>query len=250
MRNLNRLAGRRAIVTGGANGIGAAIAKLFIDEGCKVLVVDTDENGFRRRFSDHLPQFIQADVADPDSPKKIVAAAVAGLGGIDILVNQVGIGIYVPLDRMSDDQWQRTLDVNVTSMFRLSREVIPHLKANAAGRIINTSSIMGVIGDNLMGAYSTSKHAIVGLTKNLAIELAPSGITANYILPGPVITESARAAFDQMPDYEAFWVKRTPLGRLAMPEDVAYAVLFLASDEARYITGSGLRIDGGILIRP
>lgn len=249
MEAKGRLSGRRAIVTGGAWGIGEAVAKLFLDQGCQVLVADTDAAGFRDRFGAHGAEFIEADVGDRDAAGLIVARAVERFGGLDILINQVGIGIYVPLETMTDEQWERTQDVNVAAMFRLARAAMPHLKVSQAGRIINTSSIMGAIGDDLMGAYSTSKHAIIGLTKNLAIELAPHGITANYIVPGPVMTESARVAFEQMPGYEDYWKKRAPLGRLAKPDDVARAVLFLASDDAQYITGSGLRIDGGILSR-
>lgn len=250
MSNLNRFDGRRVIVTGGASGIGEAVAKRFLYEGARVLVVDLDETAFAQNHADGRASFLRADIADTDAPARIVEAATTALGGIDIVVNQAGIGIYKPVEALTDEDWARVQAVNVTAMFRIARAAVPHLRNSPAGRIINTSSIMGSIGDDLMTAYSTSKHAVVGLTRNLALDLAKDGITVNFIEPGPTATASAKIAFDQMPEYEEFWLKRVPLGRLASPQDVASAVLFLASDEASYITGTGLRIDGGTLARP
>lgn len=251
MRNLNRLAGKRAIVTGGASGIGEAIAKLFLDEGCAVVVVDRDRAGFEHRFQDYpAAGFCEADVGEPAAAARIVEEALATLQGLDILVNQAGIGTFVPLDRTSDEEWSRVMEVNVGGMFRITRAAIPHLRKSKAGRIINTGSMLSEIADSDLGVYTTSKHAVAGLTKSLAIELGPEGITANTIQPGPIMTETARTMFAERPEWHEFQIKKVPLGRMGEPIEVAYLALFLASDESSFINGAGIMIDGGATKRP
>jgi len=246
-----RLSGRAAIVTGAASGIGAATAKALAAEGAQVLAVDRvpveksanpDSAGHGR-----IETLVQS-VSEADAAGRIVGAAISAFGRLDILVNNAGIGRNAPAESMSDADWDEVLAVNLTAQFKLARAAIPHLKASPAGRIINVASVMAEATDYGLSAYCASKAGVAGLTRTLALELGKFAITANYILPGAIMTGMTRAGFSN-PEIAEVWAKKSPLRRLGQPEDIARGILFLAGDEAGFVTGHGLNIDGGLLLR-
>lgn len=250
MAEANRLAGKVAIVTGASEGIGEAIAKLFAKEGANVVAVARRVHTLHLAYEAYAQvQTISADVAAADSPERIVHAAVSQFGQLDILVNNAGVNDYQPLAATTDENWQRHLDVNLTAMFKLCRQAAPHLRASRAGRIINLASIAAIQVQAGLSAYAATKHAVAGLTKVLAVELGPDGITANYLIPGVILTAMTRPIMESDPAMKTAFESFSVLGRVGMPIDVARAALFLASDEASFITGHGLAVDGGRLAK-
>jgi 3-oxoacyl-[acyl-carrier protein] reductase len=176
-----------------------------------------------------------------------VAAIIAAAGGrLDILINNAGVCPIAPLAELDDALWANGFAVNVTAPFRLSRALASVLARSKAGRIINTGSILSSYGDATLAAYSASKHAILGLTRALANELGPMGITVNCIQPGAIVTGMTKGLFEN-PASVAHYTSRSPLGRLGQPEDIADVFAFLASDDARFITGQGIIVDGGVM---
>ena len=227
-----KLAGRRAIVTGAASGIGAATAKRLRADGAEVIAVD-------RAGVD-----VNVDLATDEG----IAAVIAAAGDrLDILINNAGVCPVVPLAELSDAIWETTLAVNVSAPFKLARGLAPLLALSNAGRIINIGSIMSSFGDAKFMAYAASKHAILGLTRSLANELGSMGITVNCVQPGAIVTGMSRPTFDSVPEAAEYYRARSPLGRLGQPEDIADVLAFLASDDARFITGQGIMVDGGIM---
>ncbi|MCW5745180.1 MAG: SDR family oxidoreductase [Alphaproteobacteria bacterium] len=248
-----RLTGKIAIVTGAASGIGAASAQLFAEEGAQVLAVDRPESAINTAHSGRDAIAVLAkDVTDPDAPAAIIGAALDRFGALDILFNNAGVGTNALAEVMTDAQWARTLDVNVTAVFRLCRQAIPALRERAArtgrARIINTASVMAFDTDYGLSAYCASKAGVAGLTHTLALELGKFNITANYICPGAIQTGMTAASFAN-PDIAAIWAKKAALRRLGKPLDIARGALLLASDEADFITGHGLVVDGGLTLR-
>jgi NAD(P)-dependent dehydrogenase (short-subunit alcohol dehydrogenase family) len=246
-----RLAGRRAIVTGAADGIGAAITRLFAEEGARVLAVDVAASRLDAAHAGYgsIIRLVQ-DVAATGAADRIVSEARDAFGSVDILVNNAGIAPVVMLEETTDETWARVLDVNVTAVFRLCRRAIPLLTASAAPRIINVGSIMSDFAVERLGAYTTSKHAVAGLTKALATELGARGVRANYLQPGAIVTGITREAFAADPEFREFWVRKSAAGRLGQPIDVARVALFLAGDESEFVNGQGLIIDGGAMQSP
>jgi NAD(P)-dependent dehydrogenase (short-subunit alcohol dehydrogenase family) len=241
-----RLAGKRAIVTGAASGIGRASAVLFAAEGAEVLAVDLPGKGFSAPTGGHA---LEVDIATDDAPERIVTAAVSQLGGIDILFNNAGVSGRWRIEEMTDEQWDRMQAVNVRAPMRIVRAALPELKKSKAGRIINTASVMAEVTDIGLSAYCASKAGVAGLTRTLALELGRHGITANYILPGAIRTGMTSAFWDERPDVAEIWAKKAALRRLGAPDDMARVALFLASDDARFVTGHGLCADGGLTLR-
>lgn len=231
-----RLAGRRALVTGAASGIGAAIAARLVAEGAAVLTAD------RAPGCD-----ITLDVASPDAAARLVEACG---GRLDILVPNAGVSAFEPLDGHSDAVWATTLDIDLGAVFRLIRAATPFLKQSRAGRIITIGSVMSTFGEAGMAAYAAAKHGVLGLTRAAAIELGPDGVTANCIQPGAILTGITRPAFDANPDFGDYWLQKSALKRLGTPEDIADVAAFLASDDARFVTGAALVVDGGATAHP
>ena len=234
------LEGKTALVTGGSRGIGRAIALELGRAGAAVVV------GYRtgREEAEEVAREIdgravQADVADPDSARSLVDAA----GEIDILVNNAGITRDGLIARMSDEDWRVVLDTNLSSMFYTCRAAARPMMKRRAGAIVNVSSIVGVHGNPGQTNYAAAKAGIIGLTKSLARELGSRGVRANVVAPGYVTTQLT----DVLPDEaKAAMLGATPLGRLGDPADVAGAIRFLCSDEASFITGEVLLVDGGL----
>ena len=244
-----RLEGKAAIVTGAASGIGAACARLFGEQGAKVLAVDLPETGLSEaHVGGANVTCLEKSVADADAADSIVGTAVESFGRLDVLMNNAGVGTNALAEVMTEEQWDLTMDVNVKAQFLLCQKAIPHLRESGAGRIINVASVMAEMTDYGLSAYCASKAGVAGLTRTLALELGKFGITANYIEPGAIQTGMTRDSF-QNPEIAAIWAKKAALRRLGEPIDIARAALFLASDDSAFVTGHGLTVDGGLTLR-
>jgi 3-oxoacyl-[acyl-carrier protein] reductase len=243
-----RLAGRSAIVTGGASGIGRGIVEVFARESARVLIADIDEaaRDVAREVGERQGtqvEFEPADITSADAIARLMTAAVARFGGVHILCHNAGIYPPAALEEMTEADWDRVLDTNLKSAFLLVKACSPLMSAGGWGRIVFTSSITGPItGIPRYTHYGASKAGLLGFVRNAAVELAGDNITVNAVLPGNILTPGMTGLGE---DYIERQTERIPLRRLGSPEDVAHAMLFLASDEASYITGQGIVVDGG-----
>lgn len=245
-----RLNDRVAIVTGGASGIGAASAQLFAEEGAQVLAVDlAGRNLSKTHAGNGRIATFETDVADADAAEAIVSEALTRFGKLDILMNNAGVGVNALAETMVQKDWDRVLSVNLTAQFRLCQRAIPHLKDSPAGRIINVASVMAEGTDYGLAAYCASKAGVAGLTRTLALELGKFAITANYLEPGAIATGMTKPLWDARPEVAEIWAKKAALRRLGQPIDLARAALFLASDDGGFVTGHGLVVDGGLILR-
>jgi NAD(P)-dependent dehydrogenase (short-subunit alcohol dehydrogenase family) len=244
-----RLQGRRAIVTGAASGIGRATTALFADEGATVLAVDRPESEIATAHRGQPRVHVLAqDIAAAGAPQAIVDAAIDKLGGLDIVMNNAGVSNRDLAEQMTEAAWDRVVDINLKAQFLICQKAIPHLRNSPAGRIINVASVMAAMTDYGLAAYCASKAGVAGLTRTLALELGKFGITANYIEPGAIYTGLTRTNFDKQ-EIAEIWAKKAALRRLGQPIDIARGALFLASDDAGFVTGHGLRVDGGLVLR-
>ncbi|MGE7946379.1 3-oxoacyl-ACP reductase FabG [Lysinibacillus sp. NPDC093688] len=242
-----RLNNKVAIITGAANGIGYAAAERFIEEGAFVVIADFNEDAgvSAAQQLGNQALFVQVDVADRESVKNLVATVIEQTGRVDILVNNAGITRDAMLTKMTEDQFHQVLDVNLTGVFNCTQEVIPHMVAAGGGKIINTSSVSGVYGNVGQTNYAATKAAIVGMTKTWAKELGRKGINVNAVAPGFTETDMVK----KMPENVLAQMRSiVPLQRLGTPRDIANAYLFLASDEASYVHGHTLHVDGAIMM--
>jgi 3-oxoacyl-[acyl-carrier protein] reductase len=245
-----RLNGRVAIVTGAASGIGRACAQVFAREGAQVLAVDLPGTGIAEAHKGHdRIATLEKSVADEDAAEAIVGGAVKRFGKLDILMNNAGVASNGLAEAMTIAEWDRTFAVNVRAPFILCQRAIPHLKQSGAGRIINVASVMAEGTNFGLSAYCASKAGVAGLTRTLALELGKFKVTANYLLPGAIRTGMTSALWDARPDIADIWANKSVLRRLGQPEDLANAALFLASDEGAFVTGHGLNVDGGLMLR-
>jgi 3-oxoacyl-[acyl-carrier protein] reductase len=243
------VADRVVLVTGAASGMGRAIAHVFADEGAKVAVTDRDASGATRVGSEIRAVGGTAadwalDVADSGRIEVVVADAVTRLGPIDVLVNNAGVSLPSPID--SDDYeaaWQTTLAINLTAHTRVVRACLPHLVRNGDGRIVNIASTEALGATAFLGAYTASKHGVVGLTRSLAVELGRKGVTVNCVCPGPIHTGMTQWIADDAK--EKFARRRVPMRRYGDPEEVAHMVLNLALPASSYVNGAVVTVDGG-----
>lgn len=238
--------GKKVIVTGGSRGIGAEIVRRFIDEGADVSFLYHDSVEAAKdlaRATGAIP--IRCDLADPYDAERAIQEAETAAKGVDILVNNAGIAVSGLLQDLSQKEWDRLLAVDLTSVFVCSRLLIPHMIRQGHGRIINVSSIWGMVGASCETAYSAVKAGVIGLTKALAKELGPSGITVNCVAPGVIDTDMMKS-YDE--ETRRTLAEETPLGRLGTPRDVAETVLFLAGEGASFITGQVISPNGGFVI--
>jgi 2-keto-3-deoxy-L-fuconate dehydrogenase len=244
---MNELQGLRALVTGGASGIGLAIASAFAAEGAAVVVLDLAS----ARPDALAPElgYVPADIADDAAVRSAVAAAVESLGGLDILVNNAGIGAQGTVADAGDDEWQRVLNVNVVGTARVSRAAWPALRASARATVVNTASIAATVGLPQRAVYSASKGAVLALTLAMAADGMPDGIRVNAVSPGTADTPWVGRLLDSAPDpaaERAALEARQPHGRLVSADEVAHAVVYLASPRAGSTTGTEVAVDGGM----
>lgn len=243
------LTGKRAIVTGAASGIGEAITQAYLKAGASVLAVDLPGQELDERYAGVTAAHpLEQDITATNAAEMIVATALEVMGGVDILVNNAGMALGSELETTTDELWEKIMGVNVTAMFKISRGAVPHLKKSGKGRIINLGSIMSDMGGPNLFVYGTSKHAVAGMTKSMAVDLGQYGITANYLQPGAIVT-ALSAPFFEDTEFRQYWEDKAPIGRLGQPEDVAAAAVFLASDAAQFISGVGLNVDGGAIVK-
>jgi NAD(P)-dependent dehydrogenase (short-subunit alcohol dehydrogenase family) len=243
------LTGRVAIVTGAAQGIGFGIAERLGQDGAGLVLVDVDGdalNDAAARLADSggKPLTIVADLTDPATPQEVTDRAVEHHGGVDILVNNAGIRVVSSFREHSLTDWQRTLDVNLTAPFLLAQAVIPHMLSRGKGKIINITSVAAELGFKNRAAYNVSKAGLAMLTKSIALELGGQGIRCNAVAPGVIETPLNRHYFTD-PGLNQIIVAATPAGTKGAPPDIAAAVAFLASDEADFVNGATLHVDGG-----
>jgi meso-butanediol dehydrogenase / (S,S)-butanediol dehydrogenase / diacetyl reductase len=243
-----RLIGKCAVVTGGGSGIGAATARLFAAEGARVAILDSDLPRSERivteiRKSGGDAAAWACDVGNEIQVRDSVGRAAGHLGAIDILFNSAGIAMRRDVSETTTDDWDRVMQTNLRGSYLCSKFCLEHFRAEG-GSIIHVSSVTGIMGVRSRAAYSASKGALVALTRNMAIDLAGRNIRVNCVCPGFVRTPMTKALRDDTVRHDRL-VSMHPLGRLGEPEDVAMAVLFLASDESRWITGISLPVDGG-----
>lgn len=244
-----KLKNKVAIVTGSSRGIGKATAILFAKEGAKVVINCKDQIEDAKKVVSAIGNtkaiFIQADVSKEEDVKRLVSETIKKFGKIDILVNNAGV-IFREGDWKSNiDIWHATMDINLTSAWLMIREVVPIMIKNGSGSIVNISSIYGFLGAASVLAYSSAKGGLITLTKSFAKELAPN-IRVNAVAPGNVMTDMTKEAGKKLIE---FFEKQTPLRRSAEPDEIAMAILFLVSNDASFITGELLTVDGGYSIR-
>jgi len=239
------LTGKTALVTGATGGIGAAIAKALHKAGATIAISGTRQpalDALKAELGDRV-HTIACNLGDPADVEKLVPAAEAAMGGLDILVNNAGVTKDGLAMRMKDEDWQSVIDINLTSNFRLSRAAMKGMMKKRQGRIINVTSIVGVTGNPGQANYVASKAGLIGLTKSLAQELATRNVTVNCVAPGFIATPMTDVLNEKQK--EAI-LGRIPSGRMGGPDDIAAAVLYLASDEAGYVTGQTLHVNGGM----
>ncbi|MFP6771609.1 MAG: glucose 1-dehydrogenase [Alphaproteobacteria bacterium] len=241
-----RLDGRRALITGSTRGLGLAIASAMAEQGAAVIINSRNNDECETTAADlrdagHDATPLPFDASDGSARQ----AAIGTAGPVDILVNNAGIIHRAPLAEFPEDKWREVLEVNLSAPFLLAQLLAPGMVERGWGRIINISSIMGQIGRATIPAYVSSKHGLIGLTKTLAIELGPHGVTVNAINPGYFATEF-NAPLIADPDFDSMVKTRTPLGRWGDPAELAGAAVFLASDAGGYVNGAALTVDGGM----
>ena len=235
-----------AIITGGASGIGLACARLFTQEGARVAIFGRRQDRLdqaQKEIGDAVLA-VQGDITSEQDVKRLVDSTLKELGKVDILVNNAGTFTGGPLHETDSGEWDRVFNINMTGVFQLTRQVLPHMIEQGSGSIIHISSILGMIAVPQTAAYNASKGALNQFSKSIAVEYGAQGIRSNALCPGMIETEMTEELRQDTALMEEF-LKGYPLGRFGKPEEVAQACLFLASDESAFITGATLPIDGG-----
>ncbi len=248
------LGGRCALVTGGSKGLGKAIARGFVECGAKVMICSRhgeELEAAKREIAEGIEgaevRIFVADLSKREDGDALAKEALAAFGTVDILVNNAGVNGPQPIDEIDDGVWDRIVEINVTAVMRLTRALVPAMKAQRWGRVIHISSVLGVGSKPGRNAYSASKAALVGLAKASALDLGPFGITVNCIGPGPFLTDMPMSLLSE-PEKEEF-AQRTALKRWGQPRELAGPALLLASEAGSYITGEMLLVDGGAFAR-
>jgi NAD(P)-dependent dehydrogenase (short-subunit alcohol dehydrogenase family) len=252
-----RVDGKVAIVTGAASGIGRAAALALAREGARVALADVDDAGGSEaseeiQRADGVALFQRTDVGSTDDVRELIQAAVGRFGRLDILVNNAGVAIGGGVTEISEDDWNRVLNVNLTSLWRGMRFAIPEMLKTGGGSIVNTSSVQGSVGFVGWAGYAASKGGIDALTRQVAVEFASRNIRVNAVIPGTILTPMNERIVRESPDgakIEAGWLSMHPVNRLGTPDEVANAIVWLACDEASFVTGECLRVDGGMIVK-
>lgn len=260
-----RLKDKVAIVTGGGQGLGGAMSRMFAREGAKVAIAQRTQEKLTETTADIEAAggevlAMAVDVSKPDEVKGLIDATVERFGGLDILVNNAGVGLWIPLDEVEESDYDRVMDTNLKGLWMGCHHGVPHMKARGGGAIINISSVHGIQGGERNTVYAASKGGIIGVTKALASELARFNIRANTISPGAIEVRDPRARVlaRVKPEFHAELLERfgeqlnpghqyfQPLERVGEPEDIAWCAVYLASNEARFVTGQNIAVDGGL----
>ena len=239
------LTGRKALVTGATGGLGQAIARALHAQGATVALSGTRPAALEALAAElgERASPVAADLSDKDSVEGLVPAAEAAIGPLDILVNNAGITRDNLFMRMKDEEWEQVIAVNLTAAFRLSRAAVKGMMRRRSGRIVNIGSVVGSTGNPGQGNYAAAKAGLVGMTKSLAYEVATRGVTVNAVAPGFIETAMTEKLND---DQKAGILGQIPMGRMGSPSEIAAAVLYLASAEAGYVTGTTLHVNGGM----
>jgi NAD(P)-dependent dehydrogenase (short-subunit alcohol dehydrogenase family) len=254
---MGRLEGKIAVVTGGADGIGHAISAAMAGEGAHVFISDI-EDAKGKAFAAELREagqqadYVHCDVSIDADIAGLISAAVDKTGRLDILVNNAAIAIGgMPVHEMTDEQWHRLIAVNLTSVFRGCKYALPHMIRQKSGSIVNMASAQGHIGLDGWTAYAGAKGAVMAMTRQMAVEFGPHNVRVNSISPGTINTPMNEKVIAELGEHVArAWVKMHPIGRIGLPEEVAEAAVYLASDAAGFTTGIDLRVDGGLTAAP
>jgi NAD(P)-dependent dehydrogenase (short-subunit alcohol dehydrogenase family) len=247
------LSGRVALVTGGSKGLGKAMARGFAEAGANVVISSRHEAELKAAAADIAAGtkakvvYFVADMTKRDDVRKLADSALAAMGKVDILVNNAGSNTPQAIDKITDEDWDRIVELNLSSCMALSRALAPQMKERRWGRIIHISSIMGLSSKEARNAYSATKSALLGLARASALDLGPFGITVNCLAPGPFLTDLPGTLLSEA-EKKSFAV-RTALGRWAEPRELAGPALLLASEAGSYITGAVLVVDGGSLVK-
>lgn len=244
-----RLSGKAAIVTGGASGFGAGIVRRFILEGARVVIADINGDA-AREMADELGDAalgLQVDVSSADDVETMVKSTLRSLGGIDILVNNAGVGHKPePMETLSEEMFDRIFDVNIKAIYRTAQQVVPIMKKNGTGAILNIASTGGVSPRPNLTWYNASKGWVITATRSMAVELAASGVRVNALNPVAGETPMLKTFMgEDTPEIRAKFLASIPIGRFSTPEDMGAAACFLCSDDASMITGVALEVDGG-----
>jgi NAD(P)-dependent dehydrogenase (short-subunit alcohol dehydrogenase family) len=254
---MGKLEGKVALVTGAAMGIGRSTAVLLAKEGARVVLADIDEQNAKessRQIEGAGGQayFVRTDVSKSEDVEAAVNAAVETFGSIDVLHNNAAVALGETVVDTTDELWNRVLDVNLGGIYRGCKYAIPHMIRNGGGSIINSSSVQALRGFAGWAAYAASKGGIISLTQQVALEYAKHNIRVNCIAPGTIMTPMNEKLFEEAEDPESLietWNRMHPIGRFGQPEEVAEAILFLASDASSFVTGHCLVVDGGLCVK-
>lgn len=246
---MDRLKNKVAVVTGSGSGIGRAIAEKFVQEGAKVVVADYQEKSGQETVdlinsAGGQAVFSLTDVSNAEQVQATIKLAIEKFGGLDIMVNNAGVALMADLTNTTDEIWQKTIDVDLKGVFLGVKYSVPEMEKRGKGKIINTASIAGLVGFQGITAYCAAKGGVVNMTKELALDLAVKKINVNAIAPG-VIKTAMTTDILKDPKMAEGMLAQTPIGRLGEPEDIAWAAVYLASDESDFVTGHILVVDGG-----
>jgi NAD(P)-dependent dehydrogenase (short-subunit alcohol dehydrogenase family) len=247
------LSGRVALVTGGSKGLGLAMARIFAEAGADVVVSSRHENELKGAVAEiskgtgKRAEYVVADMTDRKDVARLAETAVARMGHIDILVNNAGSNVPQAVDEIRDDDWDRIVELNLTSCMALTRALTPQMKERRWGRVIYISSVMGIVSKDGRGCYSATKSALLGLARAVALELGAFNITVNCIAPGPFLTDLPASVLTA--EQIKIFADRTALGRWGQPRELAGPALLLASEAGSYISGTVLVVDGGMLVK-
>jgi meso-butanediol dehydrogenase / (S,S)-butanediol dehydrogenase / diacetyl reductase len=241
------LDGKKAIVTGGGSGIGRATCHRMAEEGASVAVLDVEGDAASLVAKEIDGVGFAVDVADADGLREVVDAAVASLGGLNLLYNNAGVGGFSRLEEWEPAEWDRIVRINLTGVWAGFRAAVPHIRAAGGGSIVSTASISGVRPASGEGPYAASKAGVAALTASAALEYGPH-IRVNAVSPGTIRTKMTKPWFEFFPDQEGRFERETPVGRVGEPEDVADVVIFLCSDLSRFVTGQNIVVDGGLTL--